>query len=261
MNGPSTDPAYTPPAFRVNPTGFGAIRLWYRRHPVAWFLVAVVAAFASSPLEEQFRSGDLVEALRLTMVLLLGLPALGRRRQSMFLGLALVLPALVGKWVNHYRPDLAPPWVYLVPSILFVVFLVLHLLHFILRAPRVDSEVICAGVVGYLLIGLLWALAYILVGRLVPEAFVFSTGPESGHQMHGFTAVYFSFTTLCTVGYGDIVPLAGVARMLTTMEGMAGTFYVAILISRLVALYSSAAAAPQSASPTDLSFSQPPDSR
>jgi voltage-gated potassium channel Kch len=56
--------------------------------------------------------------------------------------------------------------------------------------------------------------------------------------MTGFTAIYFSFITLTTVGYGDIVPVTTVARMLTSTEAMTGTLFLAVLISRLVSLYS-----------------------
>ena len=61
----------------------------------------------------------------------------------------------------------------------------------------------------------------------------------AANAMKGFTALYFSFATLCTVGYGDILPVSGVARMLAILEAGVGVFYVAILISRLVALHSS----------------------
>ena len=53
-----------------------------------------------------------------------------------------------------------------------------------------------------------------------------------------FDAYYFSFITLSTVGYGDITPLSHGARTLAMMEAMVGTLYMAVLISRLVALYS-----------------------
>jgi voltage-gated potassium channel Kch len=89
------------------------------------------------------------------------------------------------------------------------------------------------------MLGLLWAVAYILTARLLPDAFAFTTGPAGSQSMKGFTAIYYSFITLTTVGYGDIVPVSGVARMLAMMEAMTGTFYVALLISRLVAVYSS----------------------
>jgi hypothetical protein len=57
--------------------------------------------------------------------------------------------------------------------------------------------------------------------------------------MSGFTGLYFSFITLSTVGYGDIIPVSDVARMLAIVEAMFGTFYVTLLIARLVSLYSS----------------------
>jgi hypothetical protein len=215
-------------------------RPWYRRHPVAIFLGVLMLEFVTAPFEEQLRAGDLVESARLSLVVLAGLVVFGTRRITVAIGIVLMTPALVGKWVNHWRPDLVPPWIFLAPGLLFCVFVVLHLLQFILRAPRVDSEVLCAGVAGYLMLGLLWCLAYILVARVVPDSFVFSVGPAGGQSLKGFTALYYSFITLTTVGYGDIIPVSGAARMLAMTEAMAGTLYVAILISRLVALYSSA---------------------
>jgi hypothetical protein len=56
--------------------------------------------------------------------------------------------------------------------------------------------------------------------------------------MQGFNAFYFSFVTLSTVGYGDITPVSKVARMLAALEAMTGLLYVAVLIARLVSLYS-----------------------
>jgi len=213
-------------------------RPWYRRYPVAAFLVSLILAFASSPFEEGFRDGDLLEWLRLTVVVLCGLLALSDRRSTFVSGLVLILPALIGKWVNHWRPDLAPPWLFLAPALLFCLFVVLHLMRFILRAPRVDSEVLCAAVAGYLMLGLVWAGAYVFTAQLVPGSFVFSVGPAPSDSMKGFTALYYSVITLTTVGYGDVVPVSGPARMLAMMEAMIGTLYMAVMVARLVSLYS-----------------------
>ena len=214
-------------------------RPWFRRYPVAAFLVSLILAFASSPFEEAIRYGDLVEWLRLTVVVLFGLLALSDRRRTLMWGIVLATPALLGKWVNHWRPDLVPVWLFLAPALLFCIFVVLHLLRFILRAPRIDSEVLCAGVAGYLMVGLLWAAAYVFTAQLVPGSFVFSVGPAASDSMKGFTALYYSVITLTTVGYGDIVPVSGAARMLAMMEAMTGTLYMAVLVARLVSLYSS----------------------
>ena len=214
------------------------LRPWFRRYPVAAFLVALILAFASSPFEEAIHYGDLIEWLRLTVVVLFGLLALSDRRSTLVWGIVLVMPALAGKFVNHWRPDLVPPWLFLAPGLLFCIFVVVHLLRFILRAPRIDSEVLCAGVAGYLMVGLLWAGAYIFTAQLVAGSFVFSVGPAASDSMKGFTALYYSFITLTTVGYGDIVPVSGPARMLAMTEATIGTIYMATLIARLVSLYS-----------------------
>jgi len=213
---------------------------WLRRFPAAQFLVALVLALVSSPFTEGLKDGDLIEAARLTMVLMSGLVAVGGRKRVLILGIVLVTPALVGKWVNHWQPALVPDWMFLVPAVLFLLLLLMQVLRFILRAPRVNSEVLCASVAGYLLLGMLWAFGYILLARLSADAFAFTAGPAAGHLMRGFTAVYYSFITLCTVGYGDIVPTSGAARMLAMLEGTTGTFYMAILVARLVSIHSSA---------------------
>ena len=212
---------------------------WFRRYPVATFLASLVLALAMGPFEEQLKDGDLLETACLTLVLLSGFLAIGESRRALAWGLALVTPALAAKWLSHWWLDTVPAWTYLTPSLFFLLFVIAHLKRFILRARRIDSEVICAGLANYLMFGLFWAVGYILLARLTPDAFAYSTGPDSSHSMKGYTALYFSFITLTTVGYGDIAPVSGVARMLTILEAITGTMYLAVLISRLVSLYSS----------------------
>ena len=89
------------------------------------------------------------------------------------------------------------------------------------------------------MLGLLWAFAYSLIGGLNPDAFVVTYGTTAGHVMKGVNSLYFSFATLCTVGYGDIVPVSSIARMVAVMEAIVGMLYTTMLIARLVALYSS----------------------
>lgn len=220
-------------------TSLSAGAAWFRRNATAYFLGALVLAIATSPFTESLPDGELIEAVRLTIIMVVGLMAVGGGRRTLICGLLLVVPALVAKWVSHLHPTLVPDWLFLTPGILFLLLLLGQLLRFIARASRVNSEVLCAGVAGYLLLGMLWGFAYLLLARLNPDAFVFTAGPAASHFMKGFTAVYFSFITLCTVGYGDVVPVSGEARMLAMMEGITGTFYMAVLVARLVSLYGS----------------------
>ena len=214
-------------------------RIGLHRFSAAEFLIAVVLLFVVSPFVELIPGGNLIETVLITLVLVMGVLAVGRRRRTLVVAVILALPAFIGKWVNHFRPDWVPTEVFLVTGLLFVVFVVAHLLGFILRAPRVNSEVLCAGISTYLLLGLSWSFAYLLVAQLAPDAFFLNNGTTTGHSLHGADAFYFSLITLSTVGYGDIIPVSNVARMLAAMEAITGSLFVAVLIARLVALYSS----------------------
>jgi uncharacterized membrane protein len=176
-----------------------------------------------------------------------GVLAVGRRRKNLVIAAILVVPAIVGRWVNHFRPDFLPAQVFLAAGLAFGVFVFLNLLLFVLRAPRVNSEVLSAGIASYLLLGLLWAFAYLLVALSIPDSFSINVG--TAHSLGRSDALYYSFVTLSTVGYGDITPLSNVARSLAAAEAMTGTIYVAVFIARLVALYSTAPREPETIPP------------
>src|SRR5262245_25831443 len=215
----------------------GTAREGFSPVSVAQFLIALVLLLVTAPFMDQLAYGDLVEAVLMTLVLLSAVMAVGGRRTTLIAGAVLVTPALVGRWIDHVWPDLLPREVTLTAAIVFVAFVIVHLFRFILRSPKVDSEVLCAACAAYLMMGMLWAFAFALVERWDPDSFVFTVG--SDHSMAGFQGLYFSLGTLTTVDYGDIIPLSNVARMLAISEATIGVFYVAILIARLVSLYSS----------------------
>lgn len=160
----------------------------------------------------------------------------------LWIAVLLVLPAILFKWVHHLCPSLVPPAVYLCCNMLFITFILANMLRFIMKAPRVNAEVVSAGIAVYLMIGLLWVFAYLRIGDLSPDAFAFNTDPHDLRTMTRFNAFYFSFSTLNLNGYGDITPVSKAARTLAVVEAMTGMFYVAILISRLVSMYAPMAA-------------------
>lgn len=213
-----------------------------RKHSVALFLIALIALLVTLPFFSRIEGGDIAESVAITFVLLAAVPAVGAHRRTLVLAILLVMPALTARWLNHTHPDMIHPAVFLCGGLAFMVFVAVNLLEFIARAPRVNSEVMCAGVAVYLLLGILWSLAYTLIATLEPGAFLFATPTVPGAAapvMRGETAIYFSFITLNTVGYGDITPVSGFARVLAVLESTAGLFYMALLVARLVSLYTS----------------------
>jgi hypothetical protein len=61
---------------------------------------------------------------------------------------------------------------------------------------------------------------------------------HANHKIDWFDTMFYSFVTLTSLGYGDIVPMTAQARSLSILEAVSGIMYVAVLISRLVGLYS-----------------------
>jgi hypothetical protein len=97
----------------------------------------------------------------------------------------------------------------------------------------VDHERIFAALDAYLLVGALFGVGYWTVHRLNPAAF--AGAPAATMELS--TCMYFSFVTIATVGYGDIVPVSEAARGLAVVESISGQMYLAVLVARLVSLY------------------------
>jgi hypothetical protein len=210
----------------------------FRRFSTVQLLIALALFFISAPFVEEIEGGELVVSALFSLVLLAGVVAVADSKRVLVIAIVLAIPAIAGRWINHFRPDLIPPAVFLVAGLILIAFVVGNLLRFVLRAPSVNTEVLCASISAYLMLGLMWTMAYWLVDQLTPGgAFSFNTnaGPRS---INGFDGFYFSFITLSTVGFGDITPVSRMARWLAAMEAMTGLLYVAVLIARLVSMSS-----------------------
>lgn len=99
---------------------------------------------------------------------------------------------------------------------------------------RITYHRVVGAILLYLTIGLVFVALYTLVGAYSPNAFNGLT--VTAQVSLPSDLVYFSFTTLTTVGYGDIVPVDPVARSLSNIEAIVGQLYPATLLARLVSL-------------------------
>jgi hypothetical protein len=154
--------------------------------------------------------------------------------KTFWLFLAFVLLALVLQLLIYYLPENQQTLINvlsiitLLVSCLFFVITIYVMTARLFRVQRVSQETIKGGICVYLLIGFLWAMLYVLLGKIDPDAF-------SAHSEMMYT--HFSFTTLTTLGYGDIVPTTRFSALLTNTEAIVGQCYLAILIARLVGLH------------------------
>ena len=102
----------------------------------------------------------------------------------------------------------------------------------VLFSGTVDMNRIVGAICIYLLMGLIWTLMYLFIAQAIPGAF---NGVEQMVWYDNFADVaYYSYVTLTTLGYGDITPVAPIARFLVYMEAVVGVFYMAILVASLI---------------------------
>lgn len=215
-----------------SPTPEGRTNPSAARFTSVHLLIALALLFFVSPFIQELPSAKVIQRFLVAVVFLSALFAVAGRG-SLLVGSLLAAAALIGQWVGFFIPAVAP--YSLLPAIAFLIFVIARVLGYILSATEVDNETLCACLSGFLMIGLLWATGYILLGQLDPDAFNFT---HPGQTMDGFEAFYFSFVTLSTIGYGDITPVSRVAKMLCVMQAITGMFYVAVLVARLVSIYS-----------------------
>jgi len=116
---------------------------------------------------------------------------------------------------------------------LFAITVLVMTLRMVLTQRRVNSNVIFAAISVYLLIGIVFGTVFSWVAYANPEAFTPMQAVGAGDS----SLFYYSFVTLTTLGFGDIVPVSEGARALTAVEALVGQIYLVVLIARLVAMH------------------------
>ena len=173
----------------------------------------------------------------LSLILIAGAITVSRNRIFRTLVFSWGLLTFIFLWTRYLFPGQALVFLTNCLALVFQVLLTLLILSQIFREGPTTSHRIMGAVAGYLLLGVIWSLAYYLIALRMPEAFnvqgSFTPGDTESLQSDLF---YFSFVTLTTLGYGDVVPVHPIARMLVILEGVAGQLFPAILIARLVSL-------------------------
>jgi hypothetical protein len=207
------------------------VRFWAddRGHSVFSALL-FVAVFVLPPLLPPGSGRSLAGDVLFALLLVSGVLALADRTRSRLVLLPAALLSLavdLGSWLF----PMPEPWVLGTSLASLGVFLTVVLVQ-TLRAGPVTFHRIQGSIAAYLLLGVLWAHAYALLHSLRADAFSGVRSAADGPRAF----LYYSFVTLTTVGYGDVLPVHPAARSLAMLEAVTGPLYLAILVARLVSL-------------------------
>ena len=160
--------------------------------------------------------------------------AVGRSPMSFLGAVLLATPALLFQWIGVMQDDrlyLAYGWAF---SAVLYFMTTGYLLRYVFQPEVMTADKLFGAAAAYLMIGVLWAYFYALVGFFYPDSFmVLGTAATLGYQ----DALYFSMTVLTSTGFGDISPLSRQARGVCIIEQLTGALFVAILIARLAGVY------------------------
>ena len=227
------------PEFKIDTTPqpqgiFARIRLLDQS--LTFFLaVLILIIFVVFPLAGLGWLGKFIVDLVLSILLLSGAVATKRSRTLTVLVVLLTIAGLVVHWSGVYVPKFSHP--VLEPVLLLtclLVFAVITLIQ-VFRPGAINLHRVLGAIAAYLLIGLMWSYAYFLADMIIPGS-IHPTASTQEMVSPMARYVYFSFTTLTTLGYGDIVPLHPIARTLAVCEGLIGQLYPAVLIAGLLGM-------------------------
>ncbi len=187
-----------------------------------------------------------VSEFTFSIFLLIGVWSLYKEPRMFLLGAALAVFGIAGSFLAISTGDILFVYVSLTSYIIFLLLSITLATEQVIHSRKIDFNNIIGAACIYLLLGVMWALLYITINILIPDSFSITSDNSVFEKLQDF--IHFSFVTLTTLGYGDIVPLGATARALSTIEAVFGQFYIAILVAGLVAAYITQKSSPQNCS-------------
>lgn len=135
-------------------------------------------------------------------------------------------------WINQSVTAFVTHFIF---NILFLTLLTFSVISSVTRQHEITPDTLFGAICGYLLIGFIWSYFYLVIASIDPASFSLHIAhePIRSHIDH---FIYYSFVTLTTLGYGDIIALKSVARTFSWLEAVIGQVYLAVWISQLVGL-------------------------
>lgn len=214
------------------------------KHRMSIMLAAIVTLLVAFPFVQNQTTQAVVSLeLLFTLFLVAGVNAITRNKKIVSVTLLLAIMAFVVTGFDYFLHSQMLLLFSLIIEIVFFIIITATIIEHVLKYKKVSADKIYGAICGYLLTGIIWAMIYTVIETAFPNSFYFASGlgfnfEQSSPQGLYFTQfIYYSYITLSTLGYGDIVPTGLEARVFSSLEAMIGQLYVAVLIARLVGLH------------------------
>ena len=202
-----------------------------------YLLAGLLVVLVAGPVFNDVSGRQLmiVTPIAFSVTLIVGIWSLIDSRKWFMIGMCMVTMNIVFTVIHVIRPSLAVDTFSLLATLAFCAMSLVITLRHVLLDHRMTLNRLIGGVCAYLLLGVSIAILNMLVQRFIPHSF---TGlPDPDVYSSGMDLIYYSFVTMTTLGYGDIIPESSIARALAYLTAIAGQFYIAILVGTSVGMY------------------------
>ena len=198
-------------------------------------LLLVTPVLGLLGLDHYPRFLSIATAVLFVVMLVAAVAATSRSRSSILICVLLAAPAIV---LCGFEPFVDSRAVLITKHAIgsvFIAYVIVISLRYLFTDNHVTVDTICASLCVYLLLGVCWSSIHVLIEVLEPGSYQLpGHGPEA--RFADF-ALYYSFVTMTTLGYGDVIPSSSSTRMFATTEAIMGQLYIAVLVARLVGLH------------------------
>jgi len=222
-------------------------RDFFRRFPFGVLLIAVLFMIVGAPISAniahsipgiQGPTGLAPLTILLTLAAAYAVWNLAPHRAMVICAAGFVLALLgIGSVLTHRQR--VPDFAHLLGQALFLLYVTGTILRTVFRARIVDGNILCGAACVYLLFGALWGYSYAMLEIVNHASFTVVepvAGPVDLYDEPGWL-IYFSYTTLTTVGFGDVLPANAYARSLAVLEAVVGQIMLVVMLARLVGLH------------------------
>ena len=209
------------------------------RLPNFWLLISLILLVILYPILKDLPEGRAATAAFDVVILILALRASHAGFGETWIGYALAIPAVGLQIFAAFDDNRDLYAASLIAGAIFITFVVINLLRYMLADSVMTLDELFAAAGLYVLAAFVFAYVYMLIEHWNPGAFVINAANNiDGGGAEWWDMLYFSFTCLTSVGFGEITPADDQARSVVMIEQIAGVLYLALVISRLVTLQS-----------------------
>ncbi len=209
-------------------------KLLHSRERLLILLCLILGLLVLVPILNRFVTARVFLDIFLTAIVISMSYTISNKKGYIAAGVLLAIVMLASLWLQYYYQNKEILAIGMIAGALFIGLVIASILVFLFKSEDVNREVIYAAILLYLLAALLWAFVFTFLELVDPASFNIDL---SQPQSYLLVFQYYSFVTITTLGYGDIIPVTEVAKAFSVLEAVVGQLYLVVAVAWLVGMY------------------------